>query len=276
MKRYFYLLLLAALVCGCNDSDNEGDNPAGTGSETQRPVTSDEILPRRLVSINEKFDDEDPYTKTFAYDKQGRLASITSGYDYGSEYYTTHYTYKDNTIVTDDGYVYRLQNGRAVTVLFEDEYEQWEDTFNYDAAGYLVSYLFSDNDSCSVTYASNGFSLKSQDDESDFTLSVEFDRTRLNNLNIDFYGICWIEEELTGTYPDALLLGVGGQRWRYLPATMTTVNHFEEEDGKWYTDKDVYRYVYHTEGDYLSEIEIYVKSNNNPEKEYLRFVFHYE
>ena len=274
MKRYFYLLLLAALVCGCNDSDNEGDNPAGTGSETQRPVTSDEILPRRLVSINEKLEDEDPYTRTFAYDKQGRLASITSGYDYGSEY-TSRYTYKDNTIVADNGYVYQLQNGRAVTVLYEDEEERLEHTFNYDTEGYLISCLCG-KDFSSMTYMSNGFSLKSQDDESDFTLSVEFDRTRLNNLNLDFYGICWIgEDDYTGRYPDALLLGAGGQRWRYLPATITSVYH-GEDDGKWYTDKDVYRYVYHTEGDYLSEIEIYVKSNNNPEKESLRFVFHYE
>lgn len=278
MKHYFYLLLLAVLVCGCSDSDNEGDNPAGTGSETQQPVTSDEILPRRLISINEKLEDEDPYTQTFAYDKQGRLAMITEGYDFGSEY-TSRYTYTDNTIVTDDGYVYQLQNGRAVTARYEDEYEWLEETFNYDEAGYLVSCSFTDNEDyksdCMVTYVSNGFSIKAQDDESDFTLSVEFDRTRLNNLNLDFYGVCWVEGDLIGSYPEALLLGAGGQRWRYLPATMTSVGHFEE-DGKWYTDKYVYRYVYHMEDDYLSEVEVYVKSNNNPEKEYLRIVFHYE
>lgn len=269
MKRYFLLFLLAALACSCNDS--EGDTLTGTGSETQQPVSADEILPRRLVSIDVTFADGEHRTETFAYDKQGRLASMTYRFDFGDEdtnESTTRYTYTNNTIVADDGYVYQLQNGRAVTVRYEDKYEQWEDTFSYDAAGYLVSCSFTDNDFRPVTYVSNGFSVKSKGDEWDYFLSVEFDRTRLNNLSLDFYGECWAgEEDMTGSYTRALLLGVGGQRWRYLPATMTTVNH-NKENGEWYTDKGVYRYVYHMDGDYLSEVEVYVTYDNEPEEKY--------
>lgn len=278
MKRYFFLFLLAALVCGCNDS--EGDNPSGTGSETQQPVSADEILPRRLVSVDVTPMGDSPYSETYAYDEQGRLSSLTRFGDGYSDTYT--YTYTDNMIVQGET-TCNLQNGRAVLIRMEEdsEWNVWSEMkFDYDVAGYLTSLSLTGDEGfefdCAVIYAANGVSYKMRGDEWDDTLSIEFDRTRLNNQNLDFYGeFCSDFDDFTDEYPQALLLGVGGQRLRYLPATATTVSHYEEE-GQWYTYKSVSRYVYRMDGDYLSEVEIYTDSEERESKEPTRIVFHYE
>ena len=265
MKRYFLLFLLAALACSCNDS--EGDTPTGTGSETQQPVSPDEILPRRLVSVDETPIGDSPSSYTFAYDEQGRLVD--------------NYIYTDDTIVAGET-TYRLQDGRVVMVRWDDEWsDYWGETmFNYDAAGYLASLSVTGNGGfeydCAVTYAANGVLYKARYDDGAYdTLSVEFDRAHLNNLNLDFYGIVYCLEEALDEYQEALLLGVGGQRLRYLPAKVTVVSHHEEE-GQWFTVKYVIRYVYHMDGDYLSEVETYFSENDEPEGEPDRIVFHYE
>lgn len=277
MKRFSYLFLLAALACGCNDS--EGDTPIGTGSETQQPVSADEILPRRLVSVDVTPIGDSPYSETYAYDEQGRLTSLTRSGEGYSDTYT--YTYADNTIVQGKT-TFQLQDGRAVLVRLDEEWsDYWEETmFNYDAAGYLAS-LSSMGDEgfesdCTMTYTADGVSVRSRGGEWDSTLSIKFDRERLNNLNLDFYGeFCEGLEDLAGEYSQALLLGVGGQRLRYLPAKATVVSHYEE-DGQWYTGKYVARYVYHMDGDYLSEVEVYIDEGEGELKDPARFVFHYE
>lgn len=280
MKRYLSFFLLAVLVCGCNDS--EGDSPTGTGSETQQPVSPDEILPRRLVSVDVTPIGDSSYSETYAYDEQDRLVSITDTYpDFGYED-TFRYTYTDNTIVAGSEHTYRLQNGRVFMVRFDDEWsDYWEETmFNYDVAGYLASLSTTGDEGfhsdCTMAYAADGVSVRSWGDEWDSTLSIAFDRTRLNNLNLDFYGVfCEGLEDLVGEYSQALLLGVGGQRLRYLPAEVTVVSRYEEE-GQWFTGKSVSRYVYHMDGDCLSEVEIYVDEGEGELNEPARIVFHYE
>ncbi|MDE5695265.1 MAG: hypothetical protein K2H77_04760 [Alistipes sp.] len=278
MKRYFSLFLLAALACGCNDS--EGDNHSGTGSETQQPVSPDEILPRRLVSVDVTPIGDSSYSETYAYDEQGRLSSLTRFGDGYSDTYT--YTYTDNMIVQGET-ICNLQNGRAVMIRMEEdsEWNVWSEMkFDYDVAGYLTSLSLTGDEGfefdCVVIYAANGVSYKMRGDEWDDTLSIKFDRERLNTLNLDFYGVfCEGLEDLAGEYSQALLLGVGGQRLRYLPATATVVSYYKE-DGQWYTGKYVSRYVYHMDGDYLSEVEIYVDEGEGELKEPCRIVFHYE
>ena len=280
MKRYFLLFLLAALVCGCNDS--EGDSPTGTGSETQQPVSPDEILPRRLVSVNVTPIDDSSYSNAFSYDEQGRLVSITDTYSDSGYEDTFRYTYTDNTIVAGSEWTYRLQNDRVVMARLDEEWsDYWAETmFNYDAAGYVASLAITGDEGfksdCAMTYTADGVSVRSRGDEWDSTLSIKFDRERLNTLNLDFYGaFCEGLEDLAGEYSQTLLLGVGGQRLRYLPATATVVSYYKE-DGQWYTGKYVSRYVYHMDGDYLSEVEIYTDEGEGESKEPARIVFHYE
>lgn len=276
MKHYLSFFLLAVLACGCNDS--EGDSPTGTGSETQQPVSPDEILPQRLVSVEVTSTGNFSYSETYAYDEQGRLTSLTRSGEGYSDTYT--YTYADNTIVQGKT-TFQLQNGRAVLVRMNEGSDFWtEMKFDYDAAGYVASLLSTEAEGfycdCAVTYAANGVSYKVRGDEWDSTLSIEFDRTQLNNQNLDFYGgFCRDFDDFTDEYPQALLLGVGGQRLRYLPAEVTVVSRYEEE-GQWFTDKSVSRYVYHMDGDYLSEVEIYTDNEDGESKEPARIVFHYE
>lgn len=281
MKRYLSFFLLAVLACGCNDS--KGDSPTGTGSETQQPVSPDEILPRRLVSVDVTPIGDSSYSDAFSYDEQGRLVSITDTYpDFGYED-TFRYIYTDNSIVAGSEWTYRLQNDRVVMVRMEEdsEWAVWsETTLNYDVAGYFASLSTTGEEGfesdCAMIYAPNGVSVKSRGNEWDTTLSIEFDRERLNNLNLDFYGVfCEGLEDLAGEYTQALLLGVGGQRLRYLPAKVTIVSRYEEE-GQWFTDKSVSHYVYHMDGDYLSEVEIYVDEGEGELKEPCRIVFRYE
>ena len=277
MKHYFLLFLLSALAWGCNDS--EGDNHSGTGSETQQPVSPDEILPRRLVSVDVTPMGDSPYSETYAYDGQGRLTSITFG---DGDTYT--YTYTDNTIVAgiagdSEEITYRLKNGRIVTARCEDVKDDWwsEMLFNYDAVGYLASFSSTGDEGFefdgALAYALNGVLFKSRGNKWDATLSIEFDRARLNNLNLDFYGeFCWGLANVLGEYCQFYLFGVGGQRLRYLPAATTIIEH-DEEEGQW---KMVIRYVYHMDGDYLSEVEIYTDEGEGESKEPTRIVFHYE
>lgn len=267
MKRYFLLFLLAALACGCSDS--EGDTPIGTGSETQQPVSADEILPRRLVSVDVTSTGNTSYSETYAYDEQGRLASLTRSGEGYSDTYT--YTYADNTIVQGKT-TFQLQDGRAVLVRMNEGSDFWtEMKFDYDAAGYVASLLSTEAEGfycdCAVTYAANGVSYKVRGDEWSETLSIEFDRAGLNNLNLDFYGgFCDIFGAFTDEYPEALLLGVGGQRLRYLPKTIQESS--VDEDGSYNSET---RYVYHMDGDYLSEVEIHQDGELSR-----RIAFHYE
>ena len=279
MKRYLLLFLLAALACSCNDSTD--DNPFRTGSETQQPVSADEILPRRLVSVDVTSTGNFSYSETYAYDEQGRLTSFTNTSSSAEAYSRiTNYTYTDNTII-EGKKTYNLQNGRVVSAREERDSEEdvWaETTFGYDAAGYLTSLSFLTSYDfkydCAVTYTADGVSFKSWGDGGDETLIIEFDRERLNNLTFDFYGrFCDGPSEFD--YNQARLLGICGQRLRYLPAMETTISPYEKE-GQQYTDKYVYRYVYHMDGDYLAEVEIYSSYNDEPEGEPERIVFHYE
>lgn len=283
------MLFAAALWTGCGDSEEPevvgGDRTDG-GSETQQPVSPDEILPRRIVSADLTVVGDYTCTMLFDYDEQGRLVSLTETDfrdvpDYYPETEIQRFVYDGGTItskrdVDEDSTVYRLENGRVVSFRYEGSHATYwlEMSFVYDAAGYLVSMsdwnVYDERRSCLISYESNGFSLEEHYSEGRITYTVEYDRSRLNNLNLDLYGWNEIVEVLVELWADARLLGIAGERLRYLPAKITTVDTFEE-DGRWCTETSVTSFAYKTDGEYLSEVEVY-----HDDELSIRLVLHYE
>lgn len=290
MKKVFFMLFAAVLWTGCGDSEEPevvGGSQTGGGSETQQPISPDEILPRRIVSADLTVVGDYTCTKLFDYDEQGRLVSLTETdfRDVSHRYYpkTTiqRFVYDGDTITSkneayEDGTVYRLENGRVVSYRYEELQGAfwWEMSFVYDAAGYLVSMsdrnAEDERNSYFISYVSDGFSLEEHYSEERITYTVEYDRSRLNNLNLDLYGWDEIIEDLVELWEDAPLLGIAGERLRYLPAKMTRV-HTYEEDGRWYTSTSVARFSYKTDGEYLSEVEVYYDDELS-----IQLVLHYE
>lgn len=290
MKKLFFMLFAAALWTGCGDSEEPevvGGGRTDGGSETQQPVSPDEILPRRIVSADLTVVGDYTCTKLFDYDEQGRLVSLTETdfRDVAPGYYLEpeiqRFVYDGGTITSKNetyeyGTVYRLENGRVVS--FRHEGSQvtywWEMSFVYDAAGYLVSMSdwndYDERRSYLISYESNGFSIEEHYSEGRITYTVEYDRSRLNNLNLDLYGWYEIVEELVELWADARLLGIAGERLRYLPAKITTVDTFEE-DGRWCTETSVTSFAYKTDGEYLSEVEVYYDDELS-----IQLVLHYE
>lgn len=284
------MLFAAALWTGCGDSEEPevggGGRPDG-GSETQQSVSPDEILPRRIVSADLTVLGDCACTMLFDYDEQGRLVSLTetdfhaAWGDYPITEEVRRFVYDGDTITSkndadEDGMVYRLENGRVVLLREEESLSYWwqERSFVYDAAGYLVSISGDAEDgyqwNSAISYVSNGFSVEAYTPELRATYTVEYDRSRLNNLNLDLYGWNEIVEVLVELWADAPLLGIAGERLRYLPAKMTTVDTFEE-DGRWCTETSVTSFAYKTDGEYLSEVEVYYDDELS-----IRLVLHYE
>lgn len=283
------MLFAAALWTGCSDSEEPevvGGGRTDGGSETQQPVSPDEILPRRIVSADLTQVGDYTCTRLFDYDEQGRLVSLTETDfrdvpDYYPETEIQRFVYDGDTItskrdVDEDSTVYRLENGRVVSFRYEELQGTfwWETSFVYDAAGYLVSMsdwnAEDERSSYLISYESNGFSLEEHYSEGRTTYTVEYDRSRLNNLNLDLYGWDEIVEELVELWEDAPLLGIAGERLRYLPDKVTSV-HTYEEDGRWYTETSVTSFSYKTDGEYLSEVEVYYDDELS-----IRLVLHYE
>lgn len=284
------MLFAAALWTGCGDSEEPevvgGGRPDG-GSETQQPVSPDEILPRRIVSADLTQVGDYTCTRLFDYDEQGRLVSL-SDTDFRDAVHGDYpetsirrFVYDGDTItskneVYEERKVYRLENGRVVSYCYEALQGDfwWETSFVYDAAGYLVSMsdwnAEDERSSYLISYESNGFSLEEHYSEGRTTYTVEYDRSRLNNLNLDLYGWDEIIEELVELWEDAPLLGIAGERLRYLPDKVTSV-HTYEEDGRWYTETSVTSFSYKTDGEYLSEVEVYYDDELS-----IRLVLHYE
>ena len=282
-------MFAAALWTGCGNSEEPevvGGGRTDGGSETQQPVSPDEILPRRIVSADLTVVGGHTCTMLFDYDEQGRLVSLTETDfrdvpDYYPETEIQRFVYDGDTITSkndadEDGMVYRLENGRAVLLREEESLSYWwqERSFVYDAAGYLVSISGDAEDgyqwNSAISYVSNGFSVEAYTPELRATYTVEYDRSRLNNLNLDLYGWDEIVEVLVELWADAPLLGIAGERLRYLPAKITTVGTFEE-DGRWCTETSVTSFAYKTDGEYLSEVEVYYNDELS-----IRLVLHYE
>lgn len=104
----------------------------------------------------------DPSKTTFEYDKNGKVTAVTK--TYGGTDPATHryiYTYSNNSINVEDiwngklsdVFVYTLSNGR-ITKKSGDRYE---DTFSYDANGFL-SAINSEDQSISIQYENGNIS----------------------------------------------------------------------------------------------------------------------
>lgn len=283
MKKLFFLLLTAALWSGCSDSEEQNEIGGGqtggqTGSQTQQPVSPDEILSRRIASADVTLVGECTYTVLFGYDGQGRLVSLTEDNfrmddGYTQTPWTQRFAYDGNTITATTDYgeeVYRLENGRVVSSRYEETPYYWEETsYGYDTDGYLVSMSARSESSeyaTVVSYGENSISFDEQGSGWRMICTAEYDRTQLNDLNIDLYGWSGFIEDLTEFWNDARLLGIAGVRLRYLPAKVTTTC---EEDGE--TNTTIANFSYKRDGEYLSEVEVVYDGDTC-----YRIVFHYE
>lgn len=223
-----------------------------------------EILPRRISHIRITYPDDLSFVQQFAYDEQGRIASITETdqqYAYPgttAQDEVTEITYESDRIVITEPSgaqsILTLADGRATAitgVAFNDNYPD-DYTFTYDANGYIATSTWIQNpeqtySAKSVYTVVNGCmaQVREAEDSGEWyggNASYTNNPERMNNLNIDLFGI---SDFITTTDLDRIyLVGAGGNRLKKLPASVD------------YGENGVDTYRYTMEGEYISKIEI--------------------
>lgn len=225
------------------------------------------ILPRRISHIR----DSGGWNYDFSYDCRGRVVSVRKTLlPYDECIATVEYVADGVKVSFVDSYFraeyrYCLIDGRAVSVgktsyLTGTFREESAETFSYDAEGYLAGHTFEQaafrsRDTYAVAdgvltgwawYGAYG-SDDAIGDCPERKIVVESDLARPNNLNLDLWGL---EAFVFGDHDayEVLLYGIGGRRFRTLPARI--VRHSDSgEAGE-------YLYHYDMEGEYVSGIEI--------------------
>lgn len=126
MKRFLYFFGILALIAGfassCSKDDDGEDNNSGNGSSVQKRLVKE--IRHSKYGYGDK-------TTVFEYDNSGRcIAEIENGEK-------TLYTYYDNKIISDDGYLIFTINANG---LWESsEHGHGKHTFTYDNQGHLIS-----------------------------------------------------------------------------------------------------------------------------------------
>ena len=229
--------------------------------EEETPV---EILPRRISHIKITYPDDLSFVQQFAYDEQGRIASITETdqqYAYPgttAQDEVTEITYESDRIVITEPSgaqsILTLADGRATAitgVAFNDNYPD-DYAFTYDANGYIATSTWTQNPDKTYSAKSlytvvNGCmtQVREAEDSGEWyggNASYTNNPERMNNLNIDLFGI---SDFITTTDLDRIyLVGAGGNRLKKLPASVD------------YGENGVDTYRYTMEGEYISKIEI--------------------
>lgn len=223
-----------------------------------------EILPRRISHIRITYPDDLSFVQQFAYDEQGRIASITETdqqYAYPgttAQDEVTEITYESDRIVITEPSgaqsILTLADGRATAitgVAFNDNYPD-DYAFTYDANGYIATSTWTQNPDKTYSAKSlytvvNGCmtQVREAEDSGEWyggNASYTNNPERMNNLNIDLFGI---SDFITTTDLDRIyLVGAGGNRLKKLPASVD------------YGENGVDTYRYTMEGEYISKIEI--------------------
>ncbi|MDE5963631.1 MAG: hypothetical protein K2G58_06385 [Alistipes sp.] len=248
-NRIFVPFLAIAMLWGCT-----------AFARTVRTEPSFRILPRCVSHIRVTKFDHVAYVLRFVYDEQGRIVSVMES-DAHEDAKTTTVEYdEDRMTVTDptSKFVYDLADGRAVSM--EGSWSETMEfsgcctgTFSYDEAGYLIGRTYRND--ADVEYENiftivdgclDGWKRLMEGEELEMT--NENDSARLNNLNIDLFGLS--EFTFYEVASGVRLYGIGGERVRTLPV---------RTDCRWLQQSDApeYRtYSYRMEGEYISHIEI--------------------
>lgn len=223
-----------------------------------------EILPRRISHIRITYPDDLSFVQQFAYDEQGRIASITETdqqYAYPgttAQDEVTEITYESDRIVITEPSgaqsILTLADGRATAITgiaFNDNYPD-DYAFTYDANGYIATSTWTQNPDKTYSAKSlytvvNGCmtQVREAEDSGEWyggNASYTNNPERMNNLNIDLFGI---SDFITTTDLDRIyLVGAGGNRLKKLPVQID------------YGENRVDTYRYTMEGEYISKIEI--------------------
>ncbi len=193
------------MVCSCKKDDGN------------------DVMPENLKKVSriEFNDGSKPYSSSFSYDAQGRVAQIDG----------LPVTWSGDK-VTYDGTVYTLSDGRAVKAEKSDQI-----SFEYDKEGYLVKTIAKDDDyECSYSIK-DGNMVEMMDDGDKVTCKTS---DIPNNLNIDFYS--FVVEDAWEAY----MLGIAGKRLRNM------LSETRYDDGS-YWNATSYEYKVDKDG-YVTEI----------------------
>lgn len=239
------------------------DNPGGDEEIT--------ILPKKIVK-SVLSDDEETYTTSYAYDENGRLIQMETEPTYSSysvaeiEYAQDKITISYNEDEFQSQTKYRIENGRVVNCIEEEEGTKWETKeYEYSNDSYLTGFIFSvteedmtDTYAGTLTIGKNGsleqYSIVEKEIENGenygtYTIDFTPNTSVPNNLNLDLLGSDYfvdVIDEMAIT--NAYLLGIGGTRSKYLPKQLTVT----DADGESFAVK----YDYQFDGEYISAIRI--------------------
>ena len=229
--------------------------------EEETPV---EILPRRISHIKITYPDDLSFVQQFAYDEQGRIASITET-DQQDAYpgttaqdeVTTFAYESDRIVITEPSgaqSILTLVDNRttAITGVAHNDHYPDDYAFSYDVNGYIATSTWTQNpdktySAKSIYTVVNGCMTQVREDEDSEewyggNASYTNNPEQTNNLNIDLFGI---SDFITTTDLDRIyLVGAGGNRLKKLPSTID------------YGENGIDTYRYTMEGEYISKIEI--------------------
>ena len=253
----------------------------------------DKILPKKVkkVVVFENGNLKNPYELLYSYNEQGKIISETKKkkneeVEVGNtpEYkeFVYPYKYENNSIIKEmqysHKYAFELKDGKVNAMKsfwtasiddpqYKEEHEEY--AFNYNADNYLETVntkWFSGNklydDEVETFVFVNGYVTKYKfvyNFNSNYHGEYSFeygDSKKMNNVNIDLWGLigdyCVFDSDLG----EAFLLNVIGNRCKYLPVKIK-VNESDIEDGK--VETDIYdidiKYVINNAG-YVTKITI--------------------
>lgn len=229
-----------------------------------QPEGGDEItiLPKKVAKIIVLENGEARYADTilFSYNKDGKIIAKKD----------VSYTYGNNRIVRAGKYrsgSYDLKDGEVnlIKMAEVDSEEHQEYTLNYNTTGYLETikgkwYVGEHlDDETEIFTFVNGYITDytyGEDDSYHGEYTYEYgDFKRINNTNIDLWGIlgdyCIFESNIG----EAFTLGIIGNRCKYLPVKLKASETGEDDDDKISTDtyEENFEYVVNAEG-YVAKI----------------------
>lgn len=269
--------------------------PAGPEEPTD-PEYLPRKVERIKVVFKDDYKGDNTMIYDFSYDTEGRLATLVVSdlFEEEEETLTIEYSYTDGKITSKgsgDGLTqsleetYELSEGRASkyvrTMISGGKYAEdgieTVHTLNprYDADGYLTvidvvetcsgdpEEAYESTSEDTYTFAEGAFGkyeseTSTKDSYSSYGSSSDVDFTDgpANNLNIDLFGMDWMNEEI---YAAPLFLqNVGGKRSSRLPSKYKSRYVDIEEDGTVSKeDEQTIELKYTMDGDYIASIEKY-------------------
>lgn len=134
-------------------------NFTSCSDDDEEPIKNDDGIitnQKRLMEIKETNAEGSIEIYTFSYDSKGRLISVTDSWN-GKEYYTTRFTWGNNTIIAtdddDDANTYTLTDNLVRKQQGDGEYSK---IFTYNSSNQLIKVDEMDerhsSDDCSYTY----------------------------------------------------------------------------------------------------------------------------